>query len=179
MCETASPLHDWNIIVNSGSMLLSNALRNPNDVSVLLLLQLQQRIEHPIAELSHKSIQVHFDLLLKELILNRLVTSIRSNILKQWLILLANIKTKLNKNTSKATSLFLFTTYRIALSNHSNLLVLFSFGKLRQTIWKQATTSRIQLGAFVLCQLNSKRVDCDHECSSISLELIIKLKFLW
>jgi hypothetical protein len=72
-------------------MLLSNALRNPNDVSVLLLLQLQQRIEHPIAELSHKSIQVHFDLLLKELILNRLVTSIRSNILKQWLILLANI----------------------------------------------------------------------------------------
>lgn len=69
-------------------MLLRYTLRNPDDIPVLLLLQLEQGVEHTVAELSHKCIQVHLDLLLKEAILNSLIASVSSNILKQWLVFL-------------------------------------------------------------------------------------------
>jgi hypothetical protein len=40
-----------NVVVDLGSVLLRNALGNPNDVSALLLLQLQVRVEHAKVEL--------------------------------------------------------------------------------------------------------------------------------
>ena len=43
-------------------MFLSHALSDPDDVATLLLLQLQERVEHTKVELLHERIDVQLDL---------------------------------------------------------------------------------------------------------------------
>ena len=74
--------HDRNIVINSGAMFLCHAFCNPNNVSILLFLQLQKRVKYSEAELSHESVDVHFDLLLEKTIFNSFVARITSNVFK-------------------------------------------------------------------------------------------------
>lgn len=53
---------DWNVVVNLGSVSLSHALRDPDNVPALLLLQLQQGIEHAKMKLLHECIDIQTDL---------------------------------------------------------------------------------------------------------------------
>ena len=84
-------LHDWYIVVDSGSMLLGHTLGYPNYVAVFLLFELQKRVEYAKAKLSHKCIQIHFDFLLKKAVLNSFVARVVANIFKQWPVFLLKI----------------------------------------------------------------------------------------
>ena len=55
-------LEDWDVVVDLGAVLLSHALRNPDHVPALLLLQLQERVEDPKVELLHERVDVELDL---------------------------------------------------------------------------------------------------------------------
>ena len=55
-------LKDWNVIVDLGPVPLSDALCDPDDVSALLLLQLEERVEHAKVELLHERVHVQLDL---------------------------------------------------------------------------------------------------------------------
>ena len=49
---------DGDIVVNLGSVALSNALADPDDVAALLLLQLEEGVEDAKVELLHEGILV-------------------------------------------------------------------------------------------------------------------------
>jgi hypothetical protein len=55
-------LKDWNVIVDLGPVPLSDALCDPDDVSALLLLQLEERVEDAKVELLHERVHVQLDL---------------------------------------------------------------------------------------------------------------------
>ena len=55
-------LKDWNVIVDFCSVTLSDALCNPDDVSALLLFQLEERVENAKVELLHERVDIQFDL---------------------------------------------------------------------------------------------------------------------
>ena len=46
------------IVVNLGSVALGNALADPDDVATLLLLQLEEGVEHTEVELLHEGVLV-------------------------------------------------------------------------------------------------------------------------
>ncbi len=55
-------LKDWNVVIDLGPVSLSDALCDPDDVSALLLLQLEERVEHAKVELLHERVNVQLDL---------------------------------------------------------------------------------------------------------------------
>lgn len=55
-------LENWNIVIDLSAMLLGDTLRNPNNVTAFLLLQLQVRIEYTEMELLNESEHIQFDL---------------------------------------------------------------------------------------------------------------------
>lgn len=55
-------LENWNIVIDLSAMLLGDTLRNPNNVTAFLLLQLQVRIEYTKMELLNESEHIQFDL---------------------------------------------------------------------------------------------------------------------
>lgn len=57
---TKCNLQNRNVIVDLGTMLLCNALSNPNDVTTFLLLELKVGIEDTEVELLHESVDVQF-----------------------------------------------------------------------------------------------------------------------
>lgn len=63
-------------------MLLSHALGDPDDVAVLLLFELEERIEDAVAELAHERVQVHLDLLLEETVFDCLVAWVRADVVE-------------------------------------------------------------------------------------------------
>ena len=81
-------LQDRYVVVDTGAMLLGHALSYPNDVAVLLFLELEEGVEDAESKLSHESVHVHLDFLLEESVLNRLVTRVGTHILKEWSVIL-------------------------------------------------------------------------------------------
>lgn len=59
-------LEDGNIIVNFSAMLLGNTFSNPHNVTALLFLEFQVRIEYTKVELLHEGVHVQFDLKMLE-----------------------------------------------------------------------------------------------------------------
>ena len=145
-------LHDWYIVIDSSPVLLGHTLSDPNDVSILLLLKLEKRVEHTEAELPHERVQVHLDLLLEKAVLYCLVAWIRAHVLEQGSVL------------------------AVVLRHHLHLVVLLGLGQLIQAVRVELAAARVQLGALVRGQLDAERVDCDHECASVRFELQINKK---
>ena len=56
-------LQDGDVVVNLGPVPLRHALRDPDDVPALLLLQLEEGVEHAEMELLHECVhvQLHLD----------------------------------------------------------------------------------------------------------------------
>ena len=91
------------VVVNLGSVSLGDTLRNPDDVATFLkrqfilsvtqdfkpdlLLQLEEGVEDSIVKLLHEGIDVKSDLVLKELILESLLTGISAGSLEALLVL--------------------------------------------------------------------------------------------
>ncbi len=125
-------LHDWYVVIDSGSVLLRNTLGDPDDIAILLLLELQERVEHAEAELSHERVQVHFDLLLEEAVLDGLVARVGAHVLEESAIL------------------------GIVLRHHLDLVVLLGLGQLIQAVRVEFAAARVQFGALVLGQLDAK-----------------------
>ena len=59
---TVDVLHDGDVVVDFGPMLLSHALGDPDNVATLLFLQLQERVKHSKVELLHERIDIQLDL---------------------------------------------------------------------------------------------------------------------
>lgn len=57
-----STLEDGDVVINLGAMFLCNTFWNPDDVTALLLLQFQVRIEHTEMKLLHECIDIQFNL---------------------------------------------------------------------------------------------------------------------
>ena len=55
-------LEDGDVVINLGAMLLGNAFGNPDNVSALLLLELQVRVEDSEMELLHKAVNIQLHL---------------------------------------------------------------------------------------------------------------------
>lgn len=85
-----------------------------------------------------------------------------------------NIKNKQSIDEFQFRVAIKIITYGIIFGHHSNLIVLFSFGQLNQTVRVEFTTSWIQFCSLVFGQFYAERIDGYHECSSISLELKYK-----
>lgn len=60
--EIENKLEDWNVVVDLGAVSLRYALGNPDDVTTLLLLQLQERVEDAKVELLQERVHVQLDL---------------------------------------------------------------------------------------------------------------------
>lgn len=62
MVGSANCLEDWDVLRHLGLLSLHNTLGNPNNVADLLLLQLEVRVKHAVAELLHEAefVQLHF-----------------------------------------------------------------------------------------------------------------------
>jgi hypothetical protein len=69
-------------------MLLRHALANPDNISALLLFQLQVGIKDSKAELSHEGIDVQLDIIFEEFIFDCFIRWICAHIFEQWLVLL-------------------------------------------------------------------------------------------
>ena len=70
MCNGGKDSKNGDVVVNLGSVALSHALADPNDVPTLLLLQLEEGVEDPKVELLHEGVLVQphlkwFDCLLR------------------------------------------------------------------------------------------------------------------
>lgn len=59
----------YNILIHATALILRDALRDPNDVADLLLLELDISVVHSVVELLLKSKSVEVDLHLEELVL--------------------------------------------------------------------------------------------------------------
>ena len=55
-------LKDWNVVVNLGSVFLSDTFRDPNNVTTFLFLQFQIGIENSKVKLLHECVNIQFDL---------------------------------------------------------------------------------------------------------------------
>ena len=60
---------NWDVVINLGLVVLCDALGYPDDVAALLLLQLEEGVEHPKVELLHERVHIELHLVLKELVL--------------------------------------------------------------------------------------------------------------
>jgi len=69
-------LEDRNIIIDLGTMFLSNTFRYPDDITAFLLFQLQVRIEYAEMELLDKCKHIQFHFMLEEFVLQGLVAGI-------------------------------------------------------------------------------------------------------
>lgn len=81
-------LQDGNVIVDLGAMLLSNALRDPDNVAALLLLKAKVRVEDATVELLHERVHVELYFILEELVLESLLTRIVACALEECTVLL-------------------------------------------------------------------------------------------
>merc|ERR1712045_803169 len=86
--ESIFKLKDWDVVVNLGSMLLSDTFRDPNNVTTFLFFQFQIGIKNAKVKLLHECINIQFDFILKKLVLQCLFTWISSCAFKALLIIL-------------------------------------------------------------------------------------------
>lgn len=140
-------LEDGYVVVDFGAMLLGHALGDPHDVAALLLLELEVRIEDAKVELLQEGVHVQLDLVLEELVLQRLVAGIVAGAVEQSGIL------------------------RIILGHGLHLLVVVGTSQGSQAIGVHLAAVGIQLGTVVLGQLGAEGVDGDDDCTTIGLEL--------
>lgn len=84
-------LHDGDVVVNLGSVLLGDALCNPHNVATFLFLEAEVGIEHSKVELVEESIDIEPHLVLKELVLEGLLSGVVAGALKQGSVLLKMI----------------------------------------------------------------------------------------
>ena len=56
--KQSSNSEDWDVVVNLCPVALSHTLADPDDVATLLLLQLEEGVEHTEVELLHKRVLV-------------------------------------------------------------------------------------------------------------------------
>lgn len=76
-------LENGYVVVDLCAVLLGNALGDPDDVTALLLLQLEVCVEDTEVELLQKGVHVQLHLVLEELVLQRLVAGIVAGSVKQ------------------------------------------------------------------------------------------------
>ena len=60
--EVDSALENGNVVVDLGAVPLCDAFGDPDDVPALLLLQLQEGVEHAEVELLHERVDIQLDL---------------------------------------------------------------------------------------------------------------------
>jgi hypothetical protein len=84
--EGGGGLQDGYVVVDLGLVPLGDALGDPDNVSALLLLEAEVRVEDAVVELLEERVHVQLHLVLKELVLERLlariVLSIKSRVLE-------------------------------------------------------------------------------------------------
>lgn len=135
------------VVVDLGAMLLGDALGNPDNVAALLLLELKVRIEDTKVELLQEREHVQLDLVLEELVLQRLVARIVAGTIEQRRIL------------------------GIILGDGLHLFVVVGARQCGQPIGIHLAAVGIQLGAIVLGELRAERIDRYDDGATISLEL--------
>ena len=62
-------IKDGNVVVDFGPVPLRHALRDPDDVAALLLLELEEGVEDAEVKLLHKGVHVQANLVLEKLVL--------------------------------------------------------------------------------------------------------------
>merc|ERR1719312_103727 len=143
---TVDVLHDGYVVVDFGPMFLSHALSYPDDVATLLLLQLQERVKHSKVELLHERIDVQLDLVLEELVFERLVSRVGAGAFEALFVVL------------------------VVLSHRPDLVVVVSSGKTLQSVWIELSACRVELLPIVFSQLCPERIYGDNKGSSVSLK---------
>jgi len=139
-------LQDWDIVVDLGPMTLRDTLGDPDHVATLLLLQLQQRVEHPVVELLQERVDVQLHLVLEELVLEGLLAGVGAGPLEALLVL------------------------AVVFCNLSHLVVIVGSSQRLESVGVEAATHRVQLLTVVLGELGSERVDCDDKRPPVCLE---------
>jgi hypothetical protein len=93
-CTVLSTLENGDVVINSALLVLRHAFGNPDDVADLLLLELDERVEHSVVELlvERNLVQFHLPrqlaptktpsahLVLKESVLKRLLPRVAPNV---------------------------------------------------------------------------------------------------
>lgn len=82
-------LEDGDVVVDLGTVPLGDALGNPHNVATLLLLELHKSVENTKVELVQEGQLVQFHLMLKESVLQGLVSRVAACTLKEQFVLLA------------------------------------------------------------------------------------------
>ena len=115
-----------------------------------LFLQLQKGVEDSEVELLHEGVDVEFDFVLKELVLQSLLAGVGAGPLEALFVL------------------------AIVLRHLSDLFVVISSGQRLETVWSQLTTGRVELLSVVLgelgaCNVRSGSRHC-HNTQSLSYQ---------
>lgn len=127
-------------------MLLRDALRDPDNVTAFLLLQLHIGIECTEVELLHVSVNVQAHLVFEELVFQRFV--------------LFSLPLTFEERT----------VLSVVVCHVSNLFKIISPCKCGQTIWIQLATVWVQLCPVLFAELSAERVDRNNECPAVGLE---------
>jgi len=125
---------------------LCNAFANPNNISALLFLQLQEGVEDSEVELLHECIHIQTNLVFKELVLQSFLPWVGPCTFEALLVL------------------------TVIFGNLSNLIIVISSCKSLESIWCEPATGWVQFLPVILGKLGSKGVDSDDECTPIRLE---------
>jgi len=125
---------------------LSDALRDPNDVATLLLLELEERVEDAVVELLHERVDVQLHLIFKELVLEGLLPRVGAGALEALLVL------------------------AVVFGHLTHLVVVIGSGQGLEAVGVQPAAGGVKLLPVVLRQLRPERVDRDDKCPPVRLE---------
>merc|ERR1719382_2009853 len=144
--KQSSNSEDWDVVVNLCPVALSHTLADPDDVPALLLLQLEEGVEHTEVELLHEGVLVQPHLLLKELVLEGLLARVGAGALEALLVL------------------------AVVLGHLPHLVIVISPGKSLEAVREESSTCWVELLSVVLGQLGPEGVDRDDERPPVSLK---------
>jgi len=140
----------YEALVDLSLLTLGNALGDPNDVTNLLLLQLEIGVEDTVAHLSLEGELVELNLVLEEGVLKGLVAAAGSSSAK----------------IGKETAILRDETHTV-----TNLVDVRSLCKLGSASRIEMAKVGEKLGTIIHGQLSAKRVDCDGDRPPISLKV--------
>jgi len=139
-------LKDGDVVIDLGAVFLRNALRDPDNVPALLLLQLQVGVEHAAVELLHERVHVQLHLVLEELVLQGFLARVVARPFEQTAVL------------------------SIELRDLLNVIRIVGPSQGRQTVGVESPALGVELGAVLLGEFCAEAVDCDHEGAPVCLE---------
>jgi len=140
-------LEDGDELVDLCTVVLLYALRDPDDVTNLLLLQFHVGVEHAVVELLLERVPVQLDLIVEEDVLQGALSHGALRFLNQ------------------------LTVLREPIDGCAHLLSIFSSSEASESIRVQPAECWVQLGAVVLAELRAERVHGDVDGATIGLKL--------